>query len=70
MLIKKRSTLTGKLNEMELDVTQQQLDAFYGGMLVQQAFPNLNADEREFILSGCTVEEWNLYMGEDVDEDV
>jgi len=29
-----------------------------GEMFVQDAFPHLSADDREFIISGCTAEEF------------
>jgi hypothetical protein len=28
-------------------------------MLIQEAMPNLSADDREFIMTGITPEEWN-----------
>jgi hypothetical protein len=31
------------------------------GALIQDAFPQLNASEREFILTGLTDEEWDAY---------
>lgn len=57
MLVKKLNRLTGKVNEMELDVTEEQLCAFRDGMFVQDAFPNLTPTEREFMLTGMTVAE-------------
>jgi hypothetical protein len=35
------------------------------GMLIQDAFPMLSADEREFIKTGITPEEWEEMFGED-----
>jgi len=52
--------LSGETNSMELDITMEQLHAYHGeGALLQDAFPNLNADEREFIKSGITPQEWS-----------
>lgn len=31
---------------------------------IQDAFPNLSAQDREFMLSGTTAEEWNELFGE------
>ena len=60
MLVKRKSILSGKLNEMELDITQDQLDRFMEGKeLIQNIFPNLNGTEREFLISGMTGEEWD-----------
>jgi len=44
---------------MEIAVTQAQLDAWQAGTLIQDAMPNLSADEREFIKTGITAEEWD-----------
>jgi hypothetical protein len=63
MKIIRRSPITGKINEMELPVTQAQLDAWAGGVLAQNAFPHLTADEREFIMTGMTKEDWDLMVG-------
>ena len=38
-------------------------DAWANGALVQNAFPNLDADDREFIVSGITPEEWDATYG-------
>ena len=32
---------------------------------IQNAFPDLNADEREFLLTGINPKEWNNLMKED-----
>jgi hypothetical protein len=51
---------------MELDITQQQLDDFANGRLglIQEAFPHLSIDEREFIISGIHPIEWRELFGE------
>ena len=63
MLILKVSQLSGKLNSMELNVTESQMDRFHNrrenGEYVQTIFPNLTSEEREFLLSGITPSEWN-----------
>lgn len=59
MLIQRTSPLTGNVNYMEIDVTQEQLDAWKSRrQLIQDAMPNLTADEREFIKTGYTPEDW------------
>jgi len=66
MLITKVSGLTGKTNQMEIPVTQFEIDSWmYSRILTQDAFPKLNADQREFLMTGSTSEEWNLLFGED-----
>ena len=59
MKIVRKSPLNGKTNEMEIPVTQEQLDQWNNGMLIQNAMPNLTPDEREFIMTGITEEEWD-----------
>jgi hypothetical protein len=36
-----------------------------GKVLIQDAFPELTDDAREFIKTGITSEEWSKYMGDD-----
>jgi hypothetical protein len=51
---------------MDLDVTYAQLELYYEfGVLLQDAFPNLTTEEREFIKTGITPEEWDEYFGKD-----
>jgi len=58
MLIERKSILSGNVNVMDIDVTPAQIDAWEQGMLVQSAMPDLSADEREFIMTGITPNEW------------
>lgn len=55
----KISPLTKKPNKMELPITIEELDAFNSGSEhIQNVFPDLSADEREFIMTGYTPEDW------------
>jgi hypothetical protein len=64
VLIMRISMLSGEVNEMDLDITPAQLEAYeLFGVLLQDAFPNLSPDEREFIKSGITPEEWDDAFG-------
>ena len=68
--IAKISPVTWEENYMTLDVTQEQLDAWQGGVLIQDAMPNLSADEREFLQTGILPDEWDqLFPEEEEDED-
>ena len=58
MQITRTSFMTGITRTVDLDVTQQQLDNYENGVLLQNAFPNLSPSEREFIKSGITDGEW------------
>lgn len=66
MLIKRCSPVTGKVNERELPVTQEQLDMYYRGkLLIQRAFPELSDADREFIKTGLTPEDWSTVFPPD-----
>lgn len=66
MEITRNSRATGKVHTIDLPITQEQIDKYNSGALVQDAFPHLTADQREFIVSGATAEEWvNLFKGLD-----
>jgi hypothetical protein len=69
MLITKKSAFSGKDNTMDLPVTEDQIARFKRGEgYVQDIFPRLNPDQREFLISGVTPEEWDECMGPDPDE--
>mgnify|MGYP001070825469 FL=1 len=58
MKITRTNPFTGKDNTRDLDVTDAQLIAYYEqGLLLQDAFPNLSADDREFIKTG--IDNWD-----------
>jgi hypothetical protein len=59
MLIERTSMLTGITRSIELPITGEQWAAYEAGALVQDAFPHLSPDEREFIITGITEEEWD-----------
>ena len=59
MEVTRKSALTGTTRTLDLDVTMEQMFAFVNGALLQEAFPNLTAEEREFIKTGITAEEWD-----------
>jgi hypothetical protein len=65
MNITKVSGLTGNTHTMDIDVTMAQLEAWQGGELIQQVMPNLSADDREFLMTGSTPQEWDDVFGGD-----
>lgn len=78
MIVRRKSQLTGIWHELDLDVTQEQLDRFdrriETGEYVQSIFAHLPKEEREFILTGITAQEWSDAfglpdMGDDEDDD-
>lgn len=58
MKIIRVSQLTGVRHEREISVTEEQLYAWQNGMLIQHAMPDLSTEDREFIITGITPEEW------------
>lgn len=62
MLITRTSMLTGKVHTLDIPVTIEQLDKWERGELIQRAMPNLSDDDREFIMSGITQDEWEEHM--------
>ena len=65
MLITKTSILSGKTRTKEINVNQSQIDKSVAGMIIQDSMPNVSVDEREFIMTGSTPEEWDLYFNEE-----
>lgn len=55
------SLFSGQLNRMDLPVSPDKLVRFLQGEipgLIQNVFPELSADQREFVLTGYTPEDW------------
>ena len=59
MKVTKISSLSGKENTMDLPITQEQIQEWESGELVQHVFPELSPEEREFLMTGITDEEWD-----------
>ena len=62
VLVKRISPLTGLENEMMLDITSEQVEEWNRPnnerRLIQDIFSNLSEDEREFIQTGYTPNDW------------
>lgn len=69
--ISRKSPLSGKVNEMTINVSEWEYDAgmeaWSNGAYIQDVFPTLNADEREFIKTGITPLEWELIFEYETD---
>lgn len=63
MQVTRTSPFTGKTRTLDLDITDIQVARYDNGWLLQDAFPNLSADEREFYKTGITGEEWDQMFG-------
>lgn len=65
--IKRVSPLTGKEAAMVLDITPEQVAEWNNPnrkRLIQEIFPQLTNDEREFIMTGYTAQDWRVIYGE------
>jgi len=65
MIITRQSILSKKISTMDIDVSHEQIAQWEGGMLIQNAMPHLCEDEREFIMTGITPDEWDAHMCDD-----
>ena len=65
MKITRVSTMSGVERTLEINVTEGQLARWKAGELIQVAMPQLTDDEREFIMTGITAEEWEDMFGEE-----
>jgi len=58
--VKKISGYSNKEHEMVLNIDWEDYAAWINGELIQRAMPYLTPDEREFLMTGITAEEWEL----------
>ena len=65
MQITKVSNLTNITHTREIPVMPEQLRSWEEGALIQRAMPNLSTEDREFIISGITPEEWREAFGDE-----
>jgi hypothetical protein len=75
VLVTRKSQLTGNYSSALLPLTREEFEdglalwATTSGMLIQDAFPTLDRDQREFLMTGATPEEWDKAFGEEAKED-
>lgn len=53
---------SGITRTRDLPITEAQYAAWVEGELLQNAFPNLTAGQREFIKTGASEEEWDSFF--------
>lgn len=68
MLITRTSRYSGRVHTRDIDITQDQLDAWKKGGPIQRIAAHLSLDDREFLISGMTPAEWSELMASDDDE--
>ena len=59
MIVTRKNIFTGRVRSLDLDITQEQVNRWQNGELIQNVFPHLSVDEREFLQTGIIGEEWN-----------
>lgn len=69
MLITRKSFLTDIVRTLEIPCTPEQLAAWErGDALIQRIIPSLTDEQREFIMTGVTSDEWEEAFKEKEDE--
>jgi hypothetical protein len=64
MIITRTSELSGIRRSLNLPISIVQILEWQGGKLIQEAFPQLNPSQREFLMTGITDDEWNTMLDE------
>ena len=59
MEITRTSIITGIERTKDIPVTQEQLNEWEGGTLIQKVMPELTPSQREFIMTGIVDSEWD-----------
>lgn len=59
IIYEKKSPVTGVLNTMSINTNPAEVAKWISGTLIQEAMPNATAEEREFLISGCTASCWD-----------
>ena len=65
MKITRTSMFSGVERTLDLPITEAQLSDWKAGTLIQKAMPQLSADDREFVMTGVTAQEWADEFGTD-----
>ena len=58
-IVCRKSPVTGQFNQMEMKFNAEDYKDWQNGVLIQDAMPYLSPDEREFLMTGCTPEDWD-----------
>lgn len=62
----RRSDFTGKLHLIRIKLTENQWKAYCSGYgMIQDVLSHLDADEREFLMTGITPSEWADNFGKE-----
>jgi hypothetical protein len=67
MIIKRKSTYSGKIRSKDIPVDPQDWAMYQSGFgPLYEVIPYLNNEDREFILSGITPDEWKTAFSEEL----
>lgn len=73
MKITKTSPLTCKENTMDIDITEDELYQVENrrmiGKKIQDIIPHISKDQREFLMSGYTQDDWDTMFGKEEDDE-
>ena len=64
-LVIRDSRLTGETHVRVMNITNEELKRWRNGELIQSVWPQLSADDREFLMTGTTAEEWKDAYGDE-----
>ena len=65
MKITMTSMLSGKTRTRDIAISQEQVDAWKNGAMIQDVMPEICPADREFLITGLTSEEWDETFPED-----
>lgn len=69
MIIKRKSTISGVVRSRDIKVNPNDYEMWEKGILnIQDAMGYVKQEDREFILSGITREEWNMAFSEEINK--
>lgn len=67
--VTKTSPFTGNTHTLEIPCTVEQLERFARGEgLIQNIMPDVPSELREFLMTGITPEEWDKFLGPDIED--
>ena len=66
MQVTKKSQLTGVTRTIDIpNLTEDQVNAWMSGTVIQKAMPHISEDHREFLMTGITPKEWADVFGDE-----
>lgn len=63
-VVTKLSPFSRVMHRATVQMTQVQYDDWLGGKMIQDALAHLSPDEREFLMTGITPQEWDEAFSE------